>query len=147
VRWGLYSLIGRTRLIQMTGMIRSIRIASMAFLMLSIEACVGTSGPSPAPQPELDPAGLTVEVENQNFSDATIYAFNNGQRLRLGRVTGKTTETFKFRWYQNELQMVIDFTGGGLIVSEKQVVYPGVDDNLRLIIAARASRLARLRGR
>jgi len=95
----------------------------------------------------LDPAGLTVEVENRNFNDATIYAFDNGTRLRLGRVTGKTSETFTFRWYQNQLRMIIDFTGGGWIVSESQPVYPGIDDNLHLIIGSRSNLLATQWGR
>lgn len=31
-----------------------------------------------------------LEVENQNFTDMTIYLVNGGQRIRLGRATGKT---------------------------------------------------------
>jgi hypothetical protein len=97
--------------------------------------------------PPLDPAGLTVEVENRNFNDATIYAFENGNRLRLGRVTGKTSETFTFRWYQNQLQMIVDFTGGGWIMSESQPVHPGLDDYLHLIIGSRSNLLAAQWGR
>jgi len=103
---------------------------------------MGAGDPVQSAKPAPDPAGLTIEVENHNFSDATIYAFDSGNRLRLGRVTGKTTQSFTFRWYQNELQIIVDFTGGGWIVSDKQPVYPGVDDNLRLIIGSADHRWA-----
>ena len=88
---------------------------------------------------------LTVRVENRNFSDATVHAFDRGHRVRVGRVTGKTVETFTFEWFQQEITMLIDFTGGGATVSERMAVYPGVHERLRLTIDAKADRVAALR--
>ncbi len=50
---------------------------------------------------------LTVEVDNQNFYDATIYAVRPGMRLRVGRVVGFNKETFEFAWPDLELRFEI----------------------------------------
>ncbi len=122
--------------------------ALVALLAVGFQACAGSAGPKLAPSAEHDdPYTVTVQVENRNFYDANVYAFRSGYRLRLGRVVGKTSETFTFRWMQAELRMLIDFIGGGQTVSEKTMVHPGLSDNLRLIIDARHDRIATLRGR
>ena len=36
----------------------------------------------------------TLEVENDNFYDVNVYVEREGQRFRLGTVTGKTTQMF-----------------------------------------------------
>jgi hypothetical protein len=52
--------------------------------LVLVDACGGArSSRPPAPRTILD-------VDNQSFSDMTIYIVNGGQRIRLGRVTGKT---------------------------------------------------------
>ncbi|GBD32523.1 MAG: hypothetical protein KatS3mg081_2432 [Gemmatimonadales bacterium] len=50
---------------------------------------------------------LTVEVDNQNFYDATIYAVRPGLRLRIGRVVGFNKETFEFAWPDLDLRFEI----------------------------------------
>lgn len=122
------------------------RGTAAAVLFASLSACALMPGRSFDRQ-EVNPHGsvLTVRVENRNFSDATIHAFDSGHRVRLGRVTGKTSETFSFSWYQREITMLIDFTGGGATVSERMAVYPGASERLRLIIDAKPDRLATLR--
>lgn len=109
-------------------------------LLFFVAACAARSDPTSfARTRSLDQQELSIEVENRNFSDATVYAFHGGYRLRLGRVTGKTTETFTFRWEAQELRMIIDFTGAGELLSDEVAVDPGVDDNLLLIIGSRRS--------
>lgn len=115
---------------------------SSSFILIAGTALLAACGASrtpastPVPGTTLERNELTVEVENQNFYDATIYAFDGGHRQRLGRVVGKTTESFTFRWAQQRLRMIIDFTGAGSIVSDELPVSPGEDDNLKLIIGA-----------
>jgi hypothetical protein len=56
---------------------------------------------------------IRVEVQNLNFNDVTIWALRGGQRIRLGRVTGKTDETFRINWNASfPISFEIDVTGG-----------------------------------
>lgn len=56
---------------------------------------------------------IRVEIQNLNFNDITVWAVRQGQRLRLGRVTGKTDETFRIQWNPAvPIYFVIDVTGG-----------------------------------
>jgi hypothetical protein len=121
------------------------RISLLAVSTAALLAACGASrqAATATPQTDLDRNELMVEVENQNFYDATIYALDGGHRQRLGRVNGKTTESFTFRWPQHRLRMVIDFTGAGSIVSDELPVSPGEDDNLKLIIGAADHQRAR----
>ena len=59
----------------------------MAFTLLGGESCVSSRSRGPAgPR-------TALEVDNQGFTDMTIYVVNSGQRIRLGLATGKTTTT------------------------------------------------------
>lgn len=116
-----------------------LRLVALGFLAVGSLACRGGQ-PNVEPLPgaeRIDPRSLQIEVENRNFNDATVYAVSAGHRQRLGRVTGKTTETFTFRWHNTELRMLVDFTGGGRLVSSAFAVTPGQDDDLFLIIGSR----------
>lgn len=56
---------------------------------------------------------IRIEVQNLNFNDITIWALRNGQRVRLGRVTGKTDHTFRIGWnVAIPISFNIDVTGG-----------------------------------
>lgn len=67
----------------------------------------GRSGGSTAEDP------IRVDVQNINFNDVTIWAIRQGQRIRLGRVTGKTDESFRIDWnLALPIYFVIDVTGG-----------------------------------
>ena len=69
---------------------------------------------------------IRVEVQNLNFNDVTIWAVRQGQRIRLGRVTGKTDEVFRTRWNPAmAISFNIDVTGGRSC-NTQQV---GVDEN------------------
>ncbi len=117
-------------------------------LALAAPACGGNSqAVVPEPADFQDDVSMRVEVENRNFSDATIYVVDGGVRQRLGRVNGKSTLTFTFRWYRQQLAMVADFTGGGEAVSELLTVHPEIGDDLRLVIGASNSMRPTLRPR
>ncbi len=76
---------------------------------------------------------LMLHVRNQNFYDATLYAFSQGgQRLRLGIARGNSEETFVFRWPHRDLRIVIDFLAAGGTFTESLPVEEG--DELELII-------------
>jgi hypothetical protein len=54
-------------------------------------SCSGRS-PEPAPGPE---SSSVLQVENQGFTDMVIYVIGGGgQRIRLGLVTGNSTQSF-----------------------------------------------------
>lgn len=60
------------------------------------------------------PSGtLRIEVQNLNFNDVTVWAMRQGQRIRVGRVTGKTDESFQLAWNEAvPISFMIDVTGG-----------------------------------
>jgi hypothetical protein len=105
-------------------------------------ACGGHVDPSVAPA--LQQRELTVEVRNHNFYDATIYAWDSGERLRLGMAQGKSTTTFSFRWDLGDLRFIIDFIGAGELVGEVLAVDPG--DDLVLIVGSEDHRRANRSG-
>jgi hypothetical protein len=69
---------------------------------------------------------IRVEVQNLNFNDVTVWAIRQGQRIRLGRVTGKTDQTFRTDWNPAmPISFMIDVTGGRTCNTEQV----GVDRN------------------
>jgi hypothetical protein len=52
--------------------------------LLAVAACGGGRGVRPGTEPT-----TVLEVDNQSFNDMNIYVVNGGQRIRLGRATGK----------------------------------------------------------
>jgi hypothetical protein len=68
-----------------------------------------------------------LTAENQNFSDATVYAvWGAGTRQRLGMVTGLTSQTFELNMRgTGELRLQVDFIGGGNFTSDAIYVNPG----------------------
>lgn len=56
---------------------------------------------------------IRVEVQNLNFNDATVYAMRASQRIRIGRVTGKTDQVFTIDWnVAQPIGFVVDVVGG-----------------------------------
>lgn len=79
---------------------RTTRRACLALMLLGAGSC-GTAQ-SPNPFDPSDPTGrpdrIRIEVQNLNFNDASIFAVRQSQRVRVGRVTGKTDQTFTIEW-------------------------------------------------
>ncbi len=81
------------------------RSAALLVSALALAACGGstraTANPfdgSGVPGGSASEDPIRVEVQNLSFNDVTIWAVRQGQRIRLGRVTGKTDETFRIGW-------------------------------------------------
>lgn len=75
---------------------------------------------------------VQITIQNNDFRDATIYAYWNGVKDRIGMVTGKTTDSFETQWRSEEVQLEVDFVGGGGFYSDRMPVYQG--DHLDFVI-------------
>lgn len=79
---------------------------------------------------------IRVDVQNLNFNDITVWSVRQGQRIRLGYVTGKTDETFQISWNPAfPISFVIDVTGGRSCRTSQV----GVERNARVWVSVPAS--------
>ena len=90
---------------------------------------------SPTPANEM----TTVEVDNRDFLDMTIYVLDGAQRVRLGTAGGHRTTTLTIPAYlirgPEPLRFLCDPIGSSHApVSDELVVHPG--DTVSLIIPA-----------
>ncbi|MGH7548622.1 MAG: hypothetical protein ACREMM_10660 [Gemmatimonadales bacterium] len=69
------------------------RRASLALVLLAA-ACAHAAQPDDEPAPRAETA---VKVVNQSYLDMNVYVVRGGQRLRLGTVTGLSTQVFILR--------------------------------------------------
>jgi hypothetical protein len=102
--------------------IRSSQLLALAVLL----GCGGRSAES-GPAPENT---ATLQVENQGFTDMVIYALRDGQRTRLGLVTGNSTQSLTIPSYvllgSGPIRFLADPVGGTRgPVSEEMPVQPG----------------------
>jgi hypothetical protein len=79
---------------------------------------------------------FSIEVRNDNFNQARIFARWNGDRRRLGEVGGNQSRTFNLDWRTQDLRLEVDFLAGGGFVSDRISVNPG--DRLYFRIPASA---------
>ena len=75
---------------------------------------------------------ISLEVDNQNFYDATIYAVRPGLRQRVGYVTGEGKREFSFRWPDGDLRLEIDLLAVGAYYTQVMDVVQG--DQLQLTV-------------
>jgi len=103
------------------------RIATVATAFAAAVFTLGCASRATNPINSAHGAGQAVEltVHNNDFNDADIYAYWNGSRERVGMVTGKTTKTFRMEWRGEEIQIQVDFVGGGQLWSGPIDVYEG----------------------
>jgi hypothetical protein len=64
---------------------------TLSLLLLGVPACAGTGGGTSNPSPD-EPT--VVQVDNQGFTDMTVYVVRNSQRVRLGTATGNSKTNF-----------------------------------------------------
>ena len=77
---------------------------------------------------ESDDATVRIDVVNNNFQDATLYALWTGQRSHLGIVPGKGEATYVLPWPRSfELQIEIDLLAGDRCTTRGIVTDPGDD--------------------
>ena len=102
---------------------KSLRIMAVAVAAAACVTAGGTGGVS-ADEP------TTLRVDNQGFSDITVYAIRNTQRLRLGLAPGHVNTVFRVPQTLmsglTQLRFVADPIGSSRAsVSEEITVAPG----------------------
>lgn len=71
-------------------------------------------------------ATVRIEVVNYNFQDATLHALSDGQRRRLGIVTGMREATYILPWpTSRELRIEIDLLAGPECTTRLIMADPG----------------------
>ena len=76
-------------------------------------------------------APTTIRVRNQGFLDVNVYAVRSGQRIRIGTVTGNSTQVLRIPAFLmnggvTPLRFLADPIGSGRTpVSEEIIVTPG----------------------
>jgi len=75
-------------------------------------ACGGRGGQRDLPNPfTSDDDEVLLTIHNHDFKNANVYAHWTGGRDRVGTVPGMTSETFTFRWRDEEVSLGIEFIG------------------------------------
>ena len=107
------------------------------FLLSAAAGCGRTASETPSsPEPRIVPVGdyrVTVEVENQNFYQATIYAYRPGSRLRLGIVGTSEKETFAFSWPTGDLRFLVDFLAVGCLLTPQPLAVTEGDELILIL--------------
>jgi hypothetical protein len=75
-------------------------LCALVILPGIVTACGGGTAQNPFDGSTATPGGerIRIEVQNLNFNDATVWALRSSQRIRVGRVTGKTDQMFDIAW-------------------------------------------------
>jgi hypothetical protein len=99
----------------------------LAGSILAASSCrsLGTQPPSGFGPAERQGNQFVLQVENQNFADARLYARWNGDRRRIGVVRGNQTEHFTLNWDSRQLRVEVDLLAGGSLVSPGILVSRG----------------------
>ncbi|MDF1504712.1 hypothetical protein [Roseisolibacter sp. H3M3-2] len=117
---------------------RLLRAAALAALaagaVLPLGACSRKRGPAAAQEVERP---TTLRVRNQGFLDVNVYAVRGGQRVRLGTVTGNSTQVLRIPGFLlngiTPLRFVADPIGNQRTpTSDEIVVSPG--DEVQIFI-------------
>lgn len=118
---------------------RTIRTrAALTSALLVLTACA-SGGPkasgSPFSEDLAERQEIKISVQNNNFSDVTLWALvRDGRRQRLGQVTGKTDAVFTLPWrFSEPMRLEFDLVAGPRCTTENIDVDPG--DTLEMIIA------------
>jgi hypothetical protein len=104
--------------------VRSIVIAFSSVILLACNGLARGSGTSP------DSGPAALRVDNQSFSDMTVYAARSAQRVRLGLAPGHSNTVFTvpaaLMGGLTQLRFIADPIGGARpSVSEEITVAPG----------------------
>ncbi len=113
----------------------TVKIVGLVFGVFAAFACAGSSGTgtrTASVRPADVREEISVEVQNLNFYEATVYAYRLGSRTRLGVVESHSTKSFEFAWTSGDLRFLIDFLANGCILTDQLPVAQG--DDLLLIL-------------
>ena len=122
----------------------TVKILGPVFWMFAAFACAGGGGtgvPTSSVRPADEREEISVEVQNQNFYQATVYAYRAGSRKRLGVVESQRTRSFEFVWITGDLRFLVDFLANGCVLTQPMAVDRG--DDLLLILEPQDYRRAR----
>lgn len=115
-----------------------VRTCSCAVLILLVlAACSG----NPREREIAGEEETTVRVENRAWTDMTVYAIADGQRVRLGSVTGTTTTVLRIPQrvvgFGRSLTFVVDPLGSARTSSSFEIyVRPGEQITLTIPVQA-----------
>jgi len=111
------------------------RTFSLLLLALLV-ACGLPRGPADDPFRDQEQDGtITLEIRNDDANDARIYTMWNGQRRRIGTVTGFSERSFDIDFRVGDLRVHADFLAAGEFTSERIEASPG--DTIGVVIRAR----------
>lgn len=116
----------------------------LSVLAAGVVACGSSGGRFDELEPERGDE-LALEVENQNFYDATLYAISGSRRHRLGIVAGNGKGNFTFAWSGPQVRIEILLMSVGSYLTEPISVDRG--DVLQLTIEPDLDRKIPLRRR
>jgi hypothetical protein len=115
------------------GLGRPLGVVLVALLLVVSSGCsLIPRGERPPPGTRSQNEPVMLEVTNQNFQDARIYAIWDGFRERAGLVNGNTTQTLRLQSRDGQLRVEVDFVAGGGYVTDPIQVWRG--ETIRLII-------------
>jgi hypothetical protein len=89
--------------------------------------------PLAAPRDSVESHTISVDVENDNVYDATIYAVRPGFRQRIGQVLALQKGKFSFMWPHPDLRFEVALFPVGSYYTQSIVVEQG--DELELTVA------------
>jgi hypothetical protein len=103
----------------------------LALALVALVSACGAKEPAWGIRGE-DSGRILLEVFNDNFQDARIFARWNGERQRLGLVTGNSSSRFEMRGRTGTLRIEVDFIAGGSFLSDPIQVGPGENLTFRI---------------
>jgi hypothetical protein len=119
--------VNHNAFVEQDRIMRTLRTAFTASLLLLAAACAGSPAPASSPSP-LTQRTIQVQVDNQNFSDMNVYLVTRGSRWLLGNVAGltKTTLTVPAGLTPADLQVRLraQAIGGRRTISTPTLIVP-----------------------
>jgi len=103
---------------------------ALAALLLVASACWWHRKPAAGGELDVPSGEIALRVTNHNYLDVTVYVLHDGQRTRVGTVTGSSTEVFFFPirllGQGREIELLGDPIGSPEVArTERLIVQPG----------------------
>jgi len=114
----------------------------MIALVLVVAGCGFFGGGSQAAPRERE---FTLNVKNQNYYDATLYALYQSRRQQIGTVSGMSERAFSLDWGHPDIRIEIYLLSVGSHFTEPMFIEEG--DELELVIDPSLDKRIRLRRR
>jgi len=103
---------------------------ALAALLAVAPACWRHRGPARATEDSAPAGEIALRVTNHNFLDVIVYVVHDGQRTRVGTVTGSSTQVFflplRLLGQGREIQLLGDPVGSSDVArTDILIVQPG----------------------